>query len=455
MSIEPRGALLRTLTYGWQGYTQFQLRSARTAFTINNPRSSLNLGPAALIIWCPIRLRGICDSRSYQLQCRATFRGHASRLSFHSTAWIGRPTDSDNVTLRQNIKSDGIERDTSLQYDAGRSQHKATMAARLGQLTDQLLKTLNDISHRLNIYTGTDYTPIGKLRALIAEQESHVKSSRKNVDVAKGAHHQTVTTQAASQKEVVQLLERKHSWSAPDLERYMSLIRSEHVNEKAVQESRDHVKDAERQLEQARQGLEKMERRQYHEEQILSDTIRRNSTWITFALMGLNVVLLVSNLLVFEPLRRKKIVREMRVALDEKVTLLAASQNANEPGHMPTHALELQDPGKVLATSTTAAPVDAHTSLPAVALKAPESDAEAPVAKSQETVSANSSPILANAKAYLNALALQTPSLVTDPFSQESVMLRKIDLTTAAVEGIAVGTAATLCIVWLFGGMTR
>ncbi|KAB8342769.1 hypothetical protein FH972_022367 [Carpinus fangiana] len=122
----------------------------------------------------------------------------------------------------------------------------------------------------------------------------------------------------ASQKEVVQLLERKQSWSAADLERYMSLIRSEHINEQGVSAAREELERCEATLEVARQKVEQAERKQYHEEQIWSDTIRRNSTWVTFGLMGLNILLLIVNLVMIEPWRRKRMVKEIRTALDEK-----------------------------------------------------------------------------------------------------------------------------------------
>jgi sensitive to high expression protein 9 len=96
----------------------------------------------------------------------------------------------------------------------------------------------------------------------------------------------------------------------------MSLIRSEHLNDKAVREAKDAVEAAETALEEARSYLEKRERAQYHEEQIWSDTIRRNSTWVTFGLMGVNIFLLLLSLLILEPYRRRRMVREIKSALE-------------------------------------------------------------------------------------------------------------------------------------------
>ena len=99
----------------------------------------------------------------------------------------------------------------------------------------------------------------------------------------------------------------------------MSLIRSEHAHDQAVEASKDAVAAAEQALEEARARLEKRERAQYHEEQIWSDTIRRNGTWITLGLMGVNIALLVVNLVAVEPWRRKRLVGEIKGLLKDEI----------------------------------------------------------------------------------------------------------------------------------------
>jgi sensitive to high expression protein 9 len=135
----------------------------------------------------------------------------------------------------------------------------------------------------------------------------------------------------------------------------MSLIRSEHLNDKAVREAKDAVTDAEASLEDARRHLEKRERAQYHEEQIWSDTIRRNSTWVTFGLMGVNIFLLLLSLLILEPWRRRRMVREIKNALEaHKVAMDAA------PGPAPAVA-----PPATVAASAPAAVASIAPAVPA------------------------------------------------------------------------------------------
>jgi len=202
---------------------------------------------------------------------------------------------------------------------------RSDLTKQFSKSMDHMMRNLNIASQRLNNYTGTDYSGIKGLRSEITAQENLVRASLTAVVAAKSAHNAAFAAQAASQKEVVQLLERKHSWSAADLERYMQLIRNEHINDTTVQDAKTSLALAERKLEDDRTRLEKIERKQYHEEQIWSDTIRRNSTWVTFGLMGFNIILLLLSLLILEPWRRRRMVREIRTALNEKMDNVPAA----------------------------------------------------------------------------------------------------------------------------------
>jgi sensitive to high expression protein 9 len=138
----------------------------------------------------------------------------------------------------------------------------------------------------------------------------------------------------------------------------MALIRSEHINDQAVREAKDAVANAENALEDARAQLEKRERAQYHEEQIWSDTIRRNSTWVTFGLMGVNIFLLLLSLAILEPWRRRRMVREIKNALDAQLAAMEVPSAST-----PVEALAATAPTPV--ESTTPAPVEAAAPAPA------------------------------------------------------------------------------------------
>ncbi|KAF2143676.1 uncharacterized protein K452DRAFT_317141 [Aplosporella prunicola CBS 121167] len=223
---------------------------------------------------------------------------------------------------------------------------------RVSAKVDEVLPKLLAAGQKVNNYTGTDYSGIESLKREIHQQELLVKARRALVEEAKLQVESAISQQTSSQKEVVGLLERKHSWSAADLERYMALIRSEHLNEQAVRQAKDKVESAERALEEARAQLEKRERDQYHEEQIWSDTIRRNSTWVTFGLMGVNILLLLSQLVVFEPWRRRRLVKEIKTVLDERtMTPSAATVPAGVAAAAPAEIAPVDVPSEPVCTA--------------------------------------------------------------------------------------------------------
>lgn len=331
---------------------------------------------------------------------------------------------------------------------------------------ERLLARLAVAGQQLNVYTGTDYTGINALRDKIISLESDMKMRHATVTSTKEAGTAALTAQSASQKEVVQLLERKHSWSAADLERYMTLIRSEHLNERAVQTAKDAEALADRELEDARAKLEKYERRQYHEEQIWSDTIRRNSTWVTFALMGFNIFLLLFSLVLIEPWRRRRLVKEVRRALEDNAPA-AVPQSAAVTASAVT-AVDAVNPETVKANEKVVEQID--TAVP-------------PIKESLEALvdtTLASDPLQGAADSYLGVetspdvlptIAPQTANPKQEPaddalppafaysaetwaatfelwkthwrdlFSEQAVSLRRVDLTTATLEGAAAGAA--------------
>ncbi|ORX96905.1 Mdm33 family-domain-containing protein [Clohesyomyces aquaticus] len=251
---------------------------------------------------------------------------------------------------------DTIERVPAEDLPSHRDKQRWDLSKRFNAFMDDLLPKLAVVGQKVNTYTGTDYSGIEALRREIKEQEKLVKNRRLAVDEAKQALDAAHAQQASSAKEVVGLLERKHSWSATDLERYMQLIRSEHVNDQAVQAAKDNVQAAESILEEARTQLEKRERAQYHEEQIWSDTIRRNSTWVTFGLMGFNIFLLLFSLVLIEPWRRRRLVKEVKKALEAQKT---ATESATAFYSTPavTAAIDrIVEPAEELVDTTPSAP---------------------------------------------------------------------------------------------------
>ena len=315
----------------------------------------------------------------------------------------------------------------------------------MAHVMDVLLARASVAGQHINVYTGTDYSGIEALRKDITEQEQKVRHYHRTVDTARSAHREAHAQQGSAQKEIVSLLERKSSWSPADLERYMSLVRSEHVNEQAVQTAKDGLAAAERDLESVRSLLERLERKQYHEEQIWSDTIRRNSTWVTFGLMGVNIILLLAQIAIFEPYRRRKIVKDVQKALDEKTMASTEVERqvdeVVEPSRVPLEAFETAD----TAGSTSMPQQSTDTFVP------PQSDAgKTPLGTGEpipdEAVQISDTPLPSRSQ----RTQLERWSIVLeaykesfqDLFSERIVQLKRVDVTTTALQGAATGVAA-------------
>jgi sensitive to high expression protein 9 len=323
---------------------------------------------------------------------------------------------------------------------------------------DNFLTKATLASQQINTYTGTDFSGIEALRNEIVAQEKQVKARHAAVTAQKDRHMEAHVKQASSQKEIVSLLERKSSWLPSDLERYMTLVRSEHLDEQAVQKAKEDLAEAERDLEDTRAMLEKLERKQYHEEQIWSDTIRRNSTWVTIGLMGVNIFLLLAQIIFFEPYRRRKIVREMKEALDERgmagpgvlqaatpTEVMKQVAEAEMPKEVPVEVVETEakvEPMPVAAQLVeTAAPVEAPSETVAESVSIAEEPALAADASPIEQVPVSIWKQLELATSWEQRLEISKAAFF-DLFSERVVHLKQVDVTTIALQGAATGIAA-------------
>lgn len=318
------------------------------------------------------------------------------------------------------------------------------LSRRTSKLMDELLAKASLASQQINTYTGTDFSGIEALRSEIIAQEGKVKDSHQTVSEQKDRHVDAHAKQAASQKEIVSLLERKSSWGPTDLERYMNLVRSEHLDEQAVQAAKENLATAERDLEDARALLERLERKQYHEEQIWSDTIRRNSTWVTIGLMGVNILLLLAQIVVFEPYRRKKIVSQVKAALDEKSLPGEVAQETKaltpsvEEASAAVEQVIAEEPPAEQLLDKLASEKPAQVEVGTAPVAAGEVLPEETVEQATQSVLATSSHGTKPAEDWWEAYQ----AAFVDLFSERMVQLKKVEVTTVALQGAATGVAA-------------
>ncbi|KAI9713504.1 MAG: sensitivity to high expression protein she9 [Bogoriella megaspora] len=374
-----------------------------------------------------------CQARAFLLQkSDNAFNGALGKqLSFRSFS-TQRPR-AEEQKQSQKAPRDDSPQVSEPNLPSHLEKQRTIISKRLSTVTDSLLDSLSRVSHRVNTYTGTDYSAIETLRASITSQESNVRSLHSSVASAKETYDTAHARQIAAQKEVVGLLERKSSWSAPDLERYMSLIRSEHVNEQDVATSLVALRDKERELEEGRRQLEKMERQQYHEEQIWSDTIRRNSTWVTIGLMGVNILLLLVNIVGVEPWRRRRLVKEVKRALDEKSILAGSEQMELER----SIAEETEPKGATLENvEREKKEMDAEIAMLDVGV-----EGTVPVPLEAEKIAKLEQKPATETEDELPPKLISWKEYMQDMFSERLVALRRVDITYVALQGAATGVA--------------
>mmetsp|Transcript_5261 Transcript_5261/g.5984 ORF Transcript_5261/g.5984 Transcript_5261/m.5984 type:complete len:466 (+) Transcript_5261:183-1580(+) len=180
------------------------------------------------------------------------------------------------------------------------------ISKKLEEYLDSLQDTIFTATRALNDVTG--YSSIEQLKQSINDLEAQLKSEKDNVKKCKDLYSQAILRRSLLQREINELLTRKHNWSPEDLERFTTLYRNDHVNEQEELNTHNALNDAELKVDAIQLKLTQLILTRYHEEQIWSDKIRRASTWGTWILMGINLFLFILATFLVEPWKRKRLV---------------------------------------------------------------------------------------------------------------------------------------------------
>ncbi len=172
---------------------------------------------------------------------------------------------------------------------------------------DNLQSRVLVATQALNDLTG--YTAIEAIKAENTALESAQVTAQASLRTARQAYKDVNGQRAATQREVTTLLARKDTWSPADLERFTVLYRQDHELEASVTAASAELTGIEAEEARLTAALTAGILRRYHEEQIWSDRIRRQSTWGTWGLMGVNVLLFLVLQFVAEPWKRGRLMR--------------------------------------------------------------------------------------------------------------------------------------------------
>ena len=212
----------------------------------------------------------------------------------------------------------------------------------------------------------------------------------------------------------------------------------DHGNEQAVQEAATKLADAEREAEHAASKLSSSILSRYHEEQIWSDKIRRMSTWGTWGLMGVNVLLFLVFQFGFEPWRRRRLVH----GFEEKVREALEKEKL---AHKETHDAERGAIEEVPLDGIVAAGIQELEEEMTDDPQNPDPAVDAVVAciQGEQEDGAAMDTAEMHVPTALMKLRGSKPwsSAVQDLFSERIVSMRKQDVTIIALESAAMGAA--------------
>jgi sensitive to high expression protein 9, mitochondrial len=340
----------------------------------------------------------------------------------------------------------------SPELPSAQENRRSVVSKRLTDLMDNLQGNIFIASQRLNDLTG--YSGIEALKVTIRNLEASLAACQEAVRATRDNYKKTIANRAASQREVTTLLARKDTWTPADLERFTSLYRSDHGNEQAVQEAATRLADAERAAEQAASKLSSSIMSRYHEEQIWSDKIRRMSTWGTWGLMGVNVLLFLVFQFGFEPWRRRRLVRGFEEKVMEALEMEKQKQAQTEAKDLGPAGHEMGREGAVHLDNVVAADIqEIEKEADGVKKEFPTVSGITPVINYDATESEEKTELIGMPQRLIPTILWRQPTTwkggILDLFSERMVLLRKQDITIIALESAAAGATLVGLIVML------
>ncbi|KAL7269714.1 sensitivity to high expression protein she9 [Rhizina undulata] len=406
------------------------------------------------------RLRDLHQLQLKQKAClRCQFQRHQFRLFSSDGKDPTNPPPSEPTTAtppgpsapQRNVNVPPVQeilKNLPSQLESRRSEY----SKRFSKAMDDLQSAVFTAGQRLNDLTG--YADIDTMKKNIEQQELHVKNSREEVRRAKEEYQSAINRRSASQREVNQLLQRKHAWMPDDLERFTELYRSDHANEQAEMAALERLTQAERVADEAQAQLAKSILSRYHEEQIWSDKIRRASTWGTWGLMGFNVLLFIVVQLGLEPWKRKRLVggfeEKVREVIQEENlrNALLMMQPEQEAGHNIVEVIKdaerlaaETDPEVVAAAAKSAEDPDS--------VFEPESEASTTAEAAVEELAVKTAKELEE-QGWLDQVNDVLNEFMEEYFGERQVVIKQADFTTALIESAALGAFLTAVVSLLF-----
>lgn len=146
---------------------------------------------------------------------------------------------------------------------------------------------------------------------------------------------QTVTLQSKYedlQKEHLQLMMRRDSWSEVDIQRFADITSSEVHTKRELDTSRIQLKQCEDLQEKTKKEYMDAVRKRYHEEQLWQDKWRVISTYGTWILIGINSIVFIGGQMLHQR-REGERIRILSNLMDDKLSRIIALETVNQKDH--------------------------------------------------------------------------------------------------------------------------
>lgn len=306
---------------------------------------------------------------------------------------------------------------------------------------DRAQTTLFAASQRINDLTG--YSGIESLKTQISGIESALAEAQIRLHNARGSYKTAVSSRSSTQREVTTLLARQKTWTPNDFERFTSLYRQDYELDAAVASRAAELEEAEREAERLGRELSSGILARYHEEQIWSDKIRRMSTWGTWGLMGVNVLLFFLFQFGAEPWRRQRLVNGFEEKVREALEEERRQREQFEVERKKAVAEEDRARTYISATAAAAAAAEAEAE---TASRAAQPSAP-PVVELPE-VTLGGAPTIPWREAFSN---LDWWRDTYDELSSDrKVVVRMRDVTLTVLEGVATGATIVTALATIY-----
>ncbi|KAK0636814.1 Mdm33 family-domain-containing protein, partial [Bombardia bombarda] len=345
--------------------------------------------------------------------------------------------EPETSTSTFNTTNDSTTPGPELELPSDSEDRRHPLSVRFSTFMDNLQTRVLEASQKINDLTG--YSAIEAIKLQNVQLESDVAAAQARLRAARHNYKSLTSHRAATQREVTTLLARKDTWNPSDLERFTTLYRLDHELEAQVTSASAELTEAETEDSKLSADLNAGILKRYHEEQIWSDRIRRQSTWGTWGLMGVNILLFLVLQFVAEPWRRNRLMKHIAAGekdvMDEVRRELAEVKSALEASGLGDYkkadAVETEDPAAVAATEAYTTPLPETTE---------EGEAQLPSRVPwherhwQEAIKEK----LSHVKETLSDPD-QIKAAVEDLYSERRIDLRMRDASLIALQGVAAG----------------